>query len=150
MVDKRDNQSYKLTRVGGLHWMEENLKYKPSKGFFCEEKEGVDVCTKHGVFYTYSVALNICPTGWRLPTQAEVEAANLEKGHNWWTVGGRFKLTANGESDGYGLEGEQGYLWLAAGGENNAWRIEHYSEKKLEEATSATDRAFNVRCVEGE
>ena len=83
-------------------------------------------------------------------TIPDEEAANLEKGHDWWTIGGRFKLTSSGESDGYGLDGEQGYLWLAAGTENNAWRVEDYTGKQIEEATSATDRAFNVRCVEGE
>jgi hypothetical protein len=116
---------------------------------YCDHN-GEDVCATYGGFYTYSRAQAVCPAGWRLPTQAEAEAANLEKGHDWWTIGGRFKLTSSGESDGYGLDGEQGYLWLAAGTENNAWRVEDYSDKQIEEATSATDRAFNVRCVEGE
>ena len=147
MIDQRDQASYSLTRIGGVHWMTSNLKYKPKSGFFCDNG-GTDVCSKYGVFYSYSAAQSACPTGWRLPTQSEVEAANTEKGHDWWTIGGRFKLTSSGEVDGYGLDDEQGYLWLAAGGENNAWRIEDYSGKQLEEATSATDRAFNVRCVE--
>lgn len=149
MIDARDQSVYNLVRIGGVHWMNENLKYKPSSGVYCDHN-GEDVCATYGGFYTYSRAQAVCPAGWRLPTQAEVEAANLEKGHDWWTIGGRFKLTSSGESDGYGLDGEQGYLWLAAGTENNAWRVEDYTGKQIEEATSATDRAFNVRCVEGE
>ena len=149
MIDARDQSVYNLVRIGGVHWMNENLKYKPSSGVYCDHN-GKDVCATYGGFYTYSRAQAVCPAGWRLPTQAEAEAANLEKGHDWWTIGGRFKLTSSGESDEYGLDGEQGYLWLAAGTENNAWRVENYSDKQIEEATSATDRAFNVRCVEGE
>ena len=148
MLDNRDQNVYSLVRIGGVHWMASNLKYMPQKGAYCDNG-GKDVCATYGVFYSYSAAQGACPSGWRLPTQTEAEAANLEKGHDWWTVGGRFKLSANGESEGYGLADEQGYLWLAAG-ENNAWRVEDYSGKKLEEATSATDRAFNVRCVEAQ
>lgn len=147
MTDNRDGNSYKLQTVAGKLWMAENIKYKTSSGLFCEDGEGKDVCATYGGFYTYAAAQRACPGEWRLPTPAEIVAANDVVGHDWWTVGGRFKVASSGESEGYGLAKEQGYLWLESDGENNAWRVEDYSEKKLEELTSAADRAFNVRCV---
>ena len=150
MTDSRDGNTYKLQTVAGKLWTAENMKYKTSTGTFCEDGSGNDVCAKYGGFYTYAAAHRVCPGGWRLPTPAEATAANKEAGHKWWTVGGRFKLTTSGEVDAYGLAGEQGYLWLESDGENNAWRVEDYSEKELEEATQASDRAFNVRCVQAD
>ncbi len=146
MTDNRDGNTYNLQTVAGKLWMAENIKYKTSAGSYCDNG-GTDVCAQYGTFYSYAAAQKACPSGWRLPTPTEVVAANDNEGHDWWTVGGRFKLTSSGEIEGYGLEGDQGYLWLESDGENNAWRVEDYSEKKLEELTSATERAFNVRCV---
>ena len=148
MTDNRDGNSYKLQTVAGKLWMAENIKYKTSSGLYCEAGEK-DVCATYGGFYTYAAAQRACPGEWRLPTPAEVVAANEVVGHTWWTVGGRFKLDT-GEKPQYGLDSEQGYLWLESDGENNAWRVEDYSEKKLEELTSAADRAFNVRCVKAD
>lgn len=150
MTDNRDGNSYKLQNVAGKLWTADNMKYKTSTGTFCEDNSGTDVCAKYGGFYTYTAAHRVCPGGWRLPTPAEAEAANAAAGHKWWTVGGRFKLTTSGEVESYGLAGEQGYLWLESDGNNNAWRIEDYSGKELEEATQASDRAFNVRCVQSD
>ena len=148
MTDNRDGNTYKLQTVAGKLWMAENIKYKTSSGLYCEAGEK-DVCATYGGFYTYAAAQRACPGEWRLPTPAEVVAANEVVGHTWWTVGGRFKLDT-GEKPQYGLDSEQGYLWLESDGENNAWRVEDYSEKKLEELTSAADRAFNVRCVKAD
>jgi uncharacterized protein (TIGR02145 family) len=150
MTDNRDGSTYKLQTVAGKLWMAENIKYKTSSGLFCDDGNGKDVCATYGGFYTSAAAQRACPGEWRLPTPAEVVAANDVVGHDWWTVGGRFKVSSSGESEGYGLEKEQGYLWLESDGENNAWRIEDYSEKKLEELASAADRAFNVRCVKAD
>ena len=144
LTDNRDKNKYEIIEIGSVLWMTSNLKFKPSKGFYCNDGD-TDVCATYGVFYTNAAAQNACPSEWRLPTQAEAEAANEAQGHDWWTIGGRFKINSSDNIE-YGLADEQGYLWLASG-ENNAWRVEHYSEKKIEEATKATDRAFNVRCV---
>ena len=151
MVDKRDNQSYKLTRIGGLHWMAENLKYVSKKGSYCEF-DGKDHCGENGVYYSYAAAQTACPTGWRLPTKDEVENAATNQPDSWWTIGGRFKLNDEGEDTECGLDDGQGYIWIIPSDNVSSWRIKAYSGKKKKKAFHATEgaRAYNVRCVEGE
>ena len=149
MIDARDQSVYNLVRIGGVHWMNENLKYKPEKGIYCDNN-GTDVCEEYGVFYTYSVAQSICPGGWRLPTQEEVEAASSTVDFEWWTIGGRFEVSSDGSSK-YDQAGKQGRLWLTPSSSVNSVRIENYDNKTFNfEAASTTERAYNVRCVEGE
>ena len=148
MKDLRDNQTYKLRTINGLRWMDENIRYKPSKGFFCNDGE-TDVCATYGVFYNYGTAQGACPGGWRLPTQAEVEAASSVVDFEWWTIGGRFEISSEGSAR-YGQADEQGRLWLTATESSNSVRIENYSDKSFKfETASGSERAYNVRCVEG-
>ena len=150
MTDMRDNQQYKLETVAGTLWMAENLKYRTENGSFCEN-DGKDVCEK-GVFYSYGTAQRVCPLGWRLPTEAEVKAADDAKGDSWWIIAGRFKLNDSGEPIEFGLTDGQGYIWIIQSGENTAWRIKAYSGEDAEKAFQKSEgpRAYNVRCVQGE
>ena len=149
MIDARDNNSYTLIRIGNTHWMNENLKYRPSSGVYCEH-EGQDVCATYGGFYTYGRAQAICPAGWRLPTMEEVDAANKTQPHEWWTVGGRFKID-NEESPEYGLAKEQGYIWIIQSESYTSFRVKDYSgDTEHTFQSSEGSRAYNVRCVEGE
>lgn len=148
MTDLRDNQTYKLVTVGSTRWMNSNLKYKPKSGVYCEH-DGDDVCATYGGFYTYGIAQGICPSGWRLPTQEEVEAADAVQAHEWWTIGGRFKLD-NAESPEYGLAKEQGYIWIIQSGNYTSFRVKDYSgDTEHTFQSSEGSRAYNVRCVEG-
>jgi hypothetical protein len=152
MTDMRDNQSYKLETVAGVRWMAENLRYKTENGSFCEDKEGNDVCAKNkSVYYTYGVAQRVCPMGWRLPTQAEVEAAATSKPDSWWTIGGRFKISDDGGEVTFGLDDGQGYIWIIQSGNYTSWRIKSYSGDSVEKDFQSSEgpRAYNVRCVEG-
>ena len=80
----------------------------------------------------------------------EVDAADKTQPHEWWTVGGRFKID-NEESPEYGLAKEQGYIWIIQNGSNTSWRIKAYSGEDVEKAFQSSEgpRAYNVRCVEG-
>jgi len=153
MIDMRDQQMYALVTIGSTHWMAENIKYKPeNKGVFCDN-DGEDMCAKYGTFYTYSAAQSACPTGWRLPTAAEIEAADAAVEHEWWTIGGRFKIDGtSGEATEYGLEDEQGYIWIETEGEYNSWRVKNYDGDSVHDlqGSNGSERAYNVRCVEGE
>lgn len=150
MIDQRDQQIYALTTIGGVHWMAENLKYKPKKGVYCDN-DGTDMCKTYGSFYTYAVAQSACPTGWRLPTADEVKAADAAVEHEWWTIGGRFKVDAStNEATEYGLQDEQGYIWIVAEGEFNSWRVKNYDGDSVHDLQGGegAERAYNVRCVE--
>ena len=150
LTDNRDGKTYKIETVSGTVWMAENLKYKTESVGFCKTNDDKDVCDK-GVFYSYSVAMRICPAGWRLPTQAEVQAADNAKSDDWWIIAGRFKLNDAGETTEFGLADGQGYIWIIQSDDFTSWRIKSYSGEEAEKAFQKSEgpRAYNVRCVEG-
>lgn len=88
--DSRDGSSYNTININGLCWMQENLKYLPSvvpaatgstttAYYYVMQYYGTDVSeakatsnyTTYGVLYNWPASLNACPSGWRLPTDAE-------------------------------------------------------------------------------
>ena len=64
-------------------------------------------------------------------------------------MGGRFKV-ADGKVTEYGLENEQGYIWIQAEGENNSFRVKNYNDSDDHELqhSDGAERAYNVRCVQ--
>ena len=68
LVDSRDKQEYNVVEINGLIWMQENLRYKS------ENSVSIINC---GEFYAVNEAINVCPSGWRLPKRKEVKS--LEK-----------------------------------------------------------------------
>ena len=66
LTDLRDNQVYKIVKIGSQTWMAENLNYETANSS-CDLK----TCTESGRFYTWDAAMNACPDGWHLPTYGE-------------------------------------------------------------------------------
>lgn len=77
--------TYATVQIGNQCWMKENLRYNP---FSSEPTTGdnpqpactypggsIDNVTVYGLLYNYPAATssNLCPEGWRLPTQVEFE-----------------------------------------------------------------------------
>ncbi|MCF0225689.1 MAG: fibrobacter succinogenes major paralogous domain-containing protein [Fibrobacter sp.] len=69
--DARDKQVYRLVRIDGIEWFADNLNYD-AKGSFCY-KDSDENCMAYGRLYTWSAAQSACPSGFRLPAQAEFE-----------------------------------------------------------------------------
>lgn len=144
MTDQRDNKTYKLANVAGKLWMAENINYETKNGYYCTSNDGENICSTYGGFYSLTTAKKICPENWRLPTYEEFEAAfnALEDDEDFWTKGGRFKLEG-GDASEFGQAKEQGYLWVTDDSYNNVQIQSSTTHKPL----SASDRAYNVRCV---
>lgn len=148
MIDQRDQKSYSIAEIAGRKWMTTNINYQTSSGYYCKTESSEDMCATYGGYYTYAGALRACPDGWRLPTEAEVLALDAAVEHEWWQVGGRFKIVEDKATE-YGLDNEQGYIWLQLEGENSSFRVKNYGEDSPHElqAGSTGERAYNVRCI---
>lgn len=104
MIDK-GGKIYKTVKLGNQIWVVENLAYLPAvssasvespseKIYYIYDYEGTDVSeakatdnyTIHGVLYNWPAAMDCCPTGWHLPTDAEwteLENYLIENGFNY-------------------------------------------------------------------
>jgi uncharacterized protein (TIGR02145 family) len=69
LTDPRDNQNYKVIKIGDLTWIAENMNYKTGTSW-CYNDEDFN-CEKYGRLYDWNAAMKACPSGWHLPKHAE-------------------------------------------------------------------------------
>ena len=72
VIDSRNGRIYKTVTIGLQTWMAENLNYDV-QGSFCYH-DSVDYCSKYGRFYPWTIAKEVCPVGFHLPSKSEWEA----------------------------------------------------------------------------
>ncbi|MCI5599736.1 MAG: fibrobacter succinogenes major paralogous domain-containing protein [Hallerella porci] len=171
MTDKRDGKVYKTVKIGVQTWMAENLNYAGNG--VCYENEHNN-CGKWGRLYTWHEALNACPEGWHLPSEAEwkilIDAVGGEdkaglalKAKNGWKEGegksgngteafGFSALPAGGSYDRgrYYYAGEYAYFWSST--EHNSriayFMYLYYDYVYAGLASRNKGYAFSIRCLE--
>ena len=152
LIDTRDGNIYKLTMVGKTMWMATNINYETSNGSSCYD---VTDCSK-GALYDFSALSEVCPSGWRLPTRNEFDAASQDPDFPW-SFGGRMKNYS------YAYQGNMGFYWLATSekfvdgdmencsGDNCAMifvkKSPDYGEGEFLFQKDSKDKGFSVRCV---
>jgi uncharacterized protein (TIGR02145 family) len=190
LTDDRDGNTYKVIRIGAQLWMAENLKYLPSvvgmatgsnstpyyyvsgyNGTSVTEAKNIASYNTYGVLYNWPAATqNVCPAGWRLPTDADwteltdglggLDAAGAKLKQTgtalWFTP----NTGATNESGFTALPGgyrdamfyEMGYIghwWTAS--ENSAgtaWaRHMQYNDIKVKRDFANTSLGYSVRCI---
>ena len=190
-TDTRDGKVYQTVVIGTQEWMAENLKYLPSvvgpgtgsqstpyyyvygyDGTNVADAKATDNYATYGVLYNWTAAMDACPAGWHLPSDAEwteltdylggiiVAGGKLkETGTTHWQSPNRGATNETGftalpggyryYTGDFNLIGTQGYWWSATEYlPDGAWyRYMLYSGSYVLSHVYTKADGFSVRCV---
>ncbi|MDR2582184.1 MAG: fibrobacter succinogenes major paralogous domain-containing protein [Fibromonadaceae bacterium] len=90
--DSRDNNTYKIVKIGNQTWMAENLNYNASGSKCYNNSESY--CQKYGRLYDWNTAKTACPRGWHLPSKDEY--GKLDDFVGGTNTAGKFLKAASG------------------------------------------------------
>jgi len=71
--DTRDGHVYKWVRVGNQIWMAENLNYVTYNSHCYGDNVTSTVCKQYGQLYKWDDAQKVCPPGWHLPSEDDID-----------------------------------------------------------------------------
>jgi hypothetical protein len=142
--DDRDGETYRTIDTGTKTWMVDNLNHEIFDSYCYNNLESN--CSKYGRLYTRADANTVCPSGWHLPNNAEIqEMITLVDAGNPNDYG----FSANGlggfiNPEGYYQNVGIGYYWAYGSTGNHYQFIMYYLEIG---GGYPTDYFFSVRCV---
>jgi len=129
LKDSRDGKNYKTVKIGTQTWIAENLNYNAS-GSKCYNNSESN-CQKYGRLYNWATAVNACPSGWQLPSNAE------------WDALYRFADGTSGTSSPYESETAGKYLKAKNGWNKNGNGEDKFNFEALPGGLGNSDGSFN-------
>ena len=171
LTDTRDGKTYETIKIGNHEWMAENLAYKTDRGNYWAYDNNKKNIKKYGYLYDWQTADNVCPVGWRLPSDADWTLLTKFLGNN---PGNKLKAKrgweCNGsETDKYGFGalpggyrtnnglfdviGKKGNWWSsteypASYGESRSWSVHmNCHSNKVYRSNMDKQWGFSVRCI---
>lgn len=180
LKDDRDGKTYDIIKICNQWWMKENLNYKPKTGnTFYYNNDSVANYLIYGRLYygTHLYSENICPNGWRVPTdndwkvlemcfgmtQAQADASGwrgtdqstqMKSNTNWdGTNTKNLGLVPGGNNTGAGVfsgKGTSAFYWTSTitTGNNVTYRQLNSSEGRINKSNMHSGNATaSVRCI---
>lgn len=160
-IDYRDNNIYRVVKIGNQIWFAENLKYKPDSGKYWIPEKNNDNILRYGYVYNWETAKNVCPVGWHLPNKSELDTLIKNVGGNE-TEKAYYELLPSGSS-GFAMQfsgshiginyvagGLGGIIWSATESKKRtAWCLGAGSANKIAgvRSTFSKNDGFSVRCI---
>lgn len=120
-VSDADNNKYKTVIIGNQEWMAENLAYEVSNGNYWAYDNNNSNIETYGYLYDWQTAVNACPDGWHLPSEADWEELfDYLDGKN--VAGGKLKETSTTHwvTPNEGATNETGFTALPGGARNDS------------------------------
>ncbi len=170
--DPRDGKSYRTVKIGEQLWMVDNLNYKTDDSYCLDDD--LFNCNKYGRLYTWNEAIEVCPDGWRLPTDKDFEALiaiaggksvaarKLKATFGWDEDNGTDEFGFMALPSGYRFVNGSYYSSTGKNGEAYFWSSTEFDDedaydmqmsKNVNEVFSLfSDKtmALSVRCIKGE
>ena len=174
-TDSRDGHVYKTVTIGQQTWMAQNLNYNVEKSICRGDSTGV--CAKNGRLYSWNLAKEACPTGWRLPMLVDwdtlfavvggqsVAGKSLKSSMAWYGHGNgsdaygfsAYPINVFGQDDRYFIRdwnskmGRSAFFWSFDNDKEkaNIMYLLYYSDKAFFD-TLSKDYGFPVRCIKGD
>lgn len=166
-IDERDGQIYSTVKIGCQIWMAQNLNYE-TESSYCYN-DSLKYCDKYGRLYTWEKAMDVCPSGWRLPDSTDWKTLVATVG-GWSNAGKNLKSRSgwsyfekvddydfsvlpggfrhNGGS--FNLEGNSAYLWVASESPDaDSYALSIVIENASIDSFSdgLKDNGYSVRCI---
>jgi uncharacterized protein (TIGR02145 family) len=164
-------QTYKTVVIGTQTWMAENLNYE-AEGSKCYDDDPSN-CATYGRLYYWETAMTVCPSGWHLPSLAEMntlsryvqsysncsncDAVKLKAVNGWVSYNSTDEYGFSALPGGYGYldgffeSGYKGYLWTATEARDDyvyAQFMYHiHNDARLEPYSSKKYSLLSVRCL---
>lgn len=151
-------QEYKTIQIGEQIWMAENLNIK-TKDSYCY-KNLPENCKTFGRLYSWKKALQVCPEGFRLPTDEDWTVLSDSVGGKdvagyKMMMGGETKFNVllagnyNKTSNIFSYQFQNAYFWTATPfSETASWMRQFSAEQaNINRSTVKKHYYFSVRCI---